>query len=105
MIIYHTPSDERGSLLFEDWLIKVDTLNKTLEWRDHEVVRNLNKDERVRCERGMRKEYPGFKWLKHYRAIVNGDVSPVTIWATSKQAAKQIFDQLSVKYQYLEDFA
>lgn len=101
-----TPIDSQGNLMSSSWIIKVDPLNSTIEWRDHPDVRKMDYKLKQKIEKEYSYKYKDMKWVKEFKACtkITGKNTPkrhynaVTVWATGKNAAAEIFKLMNINY-------
>jgi len=106
-IIYYTPVNEDNSPIADYWLIQADTLNNTLQWRDHFKVDNMSKIQKGLIEKQVEKHFPNFKWFSSYKACVDykqgkPEYCSSNIWATSKEEAKEVFKAMDISFLNIE---
>lgn len=78
-------ADSNQQELYSDWLVKVDKINKTLQWREeHWLVENLDPASKEKYEKRISIMFPDCKWLKPHSK--NG----VTVWAKTKKEAREL---------------
>jgi len=81
---------ELDGLGLNDYAIKIDHTNKTLEWRENETTNKLSYVQKLQMEEAAEKKYPGYNWMREYK---KGDV---TVWASSQEEANNVFKQMNV---------
>lgn len=77
---------------FDEWVVKIDFLNKTLEWREGVVIPG---EQKADIEKELSETYPQCRWLKPYKDESMGKESPI-VWATCPSNAAEIFHQMNV---------
>lgn len=100
-ILFFTPTHKGTDVpIADEWLIKVDTLNETLEWRDHWIVKVMDPDLKQQAEEQANEHWPKCKWLRLYQA--KGDPSSTPVWATCEKNATEIFQRMNINCDTLE---
>ena len=101
-MIRYTPTDKNGNRLYYSWLVLIDTVNKTLQWREHWIVDRMPLEKKQELEDYIQHQIEGFKWFSQYRAVNQGESSSTVIWSTSEEEAKEVFERMDINNDKIE---
>lgn len=96
-IIRFTPVDDNEVPIYDEWLVMIDNLNMILQWRDHWKIQRMTVEEKQSLENRIAERFPEHKWFSQYVAYSDQQSSsPTTIWSTSEEEAKELFDRMNI---------
>lgn len=100
-LIRYTPVNKNSEPISEEWLILIDTVNKTFQWRDNISIHFSQVQKRI-YEDQVEKEFPGYEWLCMYKACIDykkgkPQYSSTNVWATNSSQALGIFKSMDIK--------